>query len=106
VSDLVLNVTDKKEGTYSVTPLEYFDAVVRIPGGASDTSVQLGLCTNPKFVAIWGGPGITWKIAAGTDVLGANPQACISNDDGLGIAAILVSNSGGAEAEVRVIAEE
>lgn len=106
MSDLVLNVTGKNTETYTVTPLEYFDAVVRIPGGASDTSVQLGLCTNPKFIAVWGGEGISWKVVAGTDVLGANPMACISDDDGLGIAAILISNSGGSEVEVRIIAEE
>lgn len=69
---------------------------VSITAGASDTNVALGGMTDPKILAVYGGNGIVFKLgAAGTDDVGADPIAVVGNEnDGLGIAAILVSNSG------------
>jgi hypothetical protein len=80
---------------------------VVIAAGAADTSVALGGMTDPKILVVYGGNGVTFKLgAAGTDSVGADPIAVVGNENnGLNIAAILVSNSG-AQQTVGILAAE
>lgn len=106
-SDYTYTLTVNSEATTQTgTPSENFKAVVRVPAAASDLSLTLGLLTDPVFVSVVGGAGISFKITGGTDAIGANPCALIANEDGLGISTVLLSNSSAVEVEVTVQAAE
>lgn len=87
----------------SGTASEKVSQTVKIPGLASDTSIMLGLLTNPRYIIVSGAEGISIKLGAGgVDAIGADPIAVIANEDGLGHDRILISNSGAQEQEVTI----
>jgi hypothetical protein len=94
------------ESTGSV--LEAFGGVpMRVPAGASDTNVKLGLLTDPIFLAVYGDKGISFTISSGGDALRADPFAFLADDeDGLGISEIWVSNSDSEEHTIYIVAAE
>jgi len=81
---------------------------MRIPGGASDQAVYLGSLSNPKWLAVYGGDDISFRLVSGGTVIKANPFAFVADvDNGLGsISMIYVTNAGAAEAEFTVLAAE
>lgn len=80
---------------------------MKIPGGASDQNIKLGMLTNPLFLKVTGGPGISVKIASGGSALEANPWLFLSDlDAGLGISEIWVSNSDASEQAITILAGE
>ena len=79
---------------------------IKLAAGASDTSLTLALLTHPTLIYVEGGPGVSFKLAAGTDVIPANPCALITDSDGFANASILLSNSSGVEVDVKVVAVE
>ena len=87
---------------------ESFWAEVRLPAGASDTTLKLNLLTDPKVLVIYGGTGCSFKLdSTGTDAIAADPVAVVGNEDaGLGIDEILLSNSDEEEHTLTVIAME
>lgn len=87
---------------------EEFWTTVKLAAGAADTSVALGSLTDPQVVIVIGAEGVSFKLgAAGTDAVAADPIAVVSDEvNGLGIAAVLLSNSSAVEREVTVIAWE
>lgn len=107
MSDVTLAVGTKTE-TQSVTPGEVFNQTLKLAAAASDTSLTLGTLTDPKFIAVYGGEGISFKLGSGgTDAITADPMAIICADnDGIGESIILLSNSSASEVVVYVYAEE
>lgn len=86
---------------------EKFRHEMKLAAGATDVSLTLGAMTDPVYVSVKGTTGVSFKLASGgTDAIGANPCAIVTNDDGLGISEILLSNSGGSEVDVVVLAAE
>jgi hypothetical protein len=88
--------------------LEAFGGVpMRVPAGASDTNVKLGLLSDPIFLAVYGDTGISFKIASGGTSLKADPFAFLADEeDGLGISEIWVSNSDSEEHTIYIVAAE
>ena len=103
---VAVTVDSEIASTETGTESERFVAEVSLQAGASDVSVTLGTLTDPVFVAIEGASGVSFKIESGTDSLGANPCAVIQDADGLGISAVLLSNSDGQEQTVTIVAAE
>jgi hypothetical protein len=103
-----LSVTiDDETATGSGETTETFKSVIALPAGASDTSLTLGTITDPLYIAVFGGEGISFKLgAAGTDEIGANPVGVVSDEQGLGETVVLLSNDSGVEVEVAVLAAE
>lgn len=87
---------------------EEFWTTVKLAGAAADISVALGGLTDPQVVVVVGAEGVSFKLgAAGVDSVGADPIAVVADEvNGLGIAAVLLSNSTGVERDVTVIAWE
>jgi len=79
---------------------------IKLSAGASDTSLTLALLTDPVLIYVQGGPGVSFKLTGGTDVIPANPCALITDFDGFTNATILLSNSSGVEVDVKVVAVE
>lgn len=101
--------TDRtKTETADDSASEEFWISLTLTASAVDTSVTLGGLTDPKALIVIGGEGITFKLgAAGTDAVGADPVAVVGNEgDGLGIAAILLSNAESQARSVQIIAFE
>lgn len=82
---------------------------LRLAAGASNTNVKLGTLTNPKFLAVFGGQGVSFKIiSTGDNGRGANPFGFLSDvDDGIGdVSQIWLSNSDSEAHEVEILAGE
>ena len=80
---------------------------MRIPGGASDTNIKLGLLTDPIWLAVFGDEGINFKILEDGTALEANPFAFVADVvDGLGISELWVSNDDAEEHIVYILAAE
>lgn len=107
MTDIDVNYGSTKEETMSTTPGETFATEVKVPAGASDTSLKLGLLTDPVVLVVYGATGVSFKLdSTGTDPIKANPFAVVSDEDGLSIDEILLSNSAAQEQTVYVYAEE
>jgi len=78
----------------------------KVAAGASDVSLSLGTLTHPKLIFVAGPTGVSFKLTGGTDVIPAFPGTLITDEDGFANASILLSNSGGAEATVQIVACE
>lgn len=86
---------------------EDFRITMTLAAGASDTSLALGGLTDPKFIAVMGGDGCSFKVAAGTDAIGCNPLAILMDeDDGLNMSSILLSNADSQNHTIIVVAAE
>ena len=81
-------------------------ATIKLPAGASDTSLALALLTNPVLIYVQGASGVSFKVVGGTDVIPCNPCGLISDADGFANASILLSNSSGVEVDVKIVAIE
>lgn len=94
------------EGTGSLS--EAFGGLPNtLAGGASDVNLKLGMLTDPKWLAIFGDDGITFKISNGGDAISASPFAFLADvQDGLGISEIWLSNDDAEAHEVTVLAAE
>ena len=106
---LTSTTTDRtKTVTADASCTENFWAEVKLPAAAADTVLLLNLLTDPKILVVAGGTGISFKLnSIGTDAIGADPIAVVSNEDaGLSIDQILLSNSSAVETTVTVIAAE
>jgi len=80
---------------------------MRLPGGASDTNIKLGLLTDPLWLAVFGDVGISFKIVEGGTALEANPFGFVADvEDGLGISEVWLSNSDAEEHVVYILASE
>ena len=107
MSDIDVNYGSTKEETMSTTPGETFAAEVKVPAGASDTVLKLGLLTDPIALIVYGATGVSFKLdSTGTDAIKANPFAVVADEDGLSIDEILLSNSAAQEQTVYIYAEE
>lgn len=90
-------------------PVETFTALVRLPGGASDTALPLGTITDPSYLIVMSDqPDVTFKLdTGGTDPVACHPAAVVTETEGItALNEILLSNAGSAEAVVRVWAGE
>lgn len=97
--------TKTTTGTGSLT--EEFWTTITVAALASDDSIQLGSLTDPVVVIVIGADGISFKLGdTGADAIGANPVAVVSDEDGLGIDEVRVSNADAAPHAVTVIAWE
>lgn len=102
-----LTVESEDAVTGSGTSSEKFRHELKLAAGAADVSLTLGTMTDPVYISVEGAEGVSFKLATeGTDSIGANPCAIVADEDGLGISEILLSNSGGAETDVVVLAAE
>lgn len=90
------------------TVLEVFGGFpMRIPGSTSDQNIKLGLLTDPKWLAVFGDEGVSFRILEGGTPLEANPFAFVADvEDGLGISEVWVSNSDAEEHVVYILASE
>lgn len=90
------------------TVLEAYGGLpVRLPGGASDTNIKLGLLSDPLWLAVFGDEGVSFKIADGGTALEANPFAFIADvEDGLGISEIWLTNADAEEHIIYIVAAE
>lgn len=106
LTDTVVDQTD--DTTMDDTLTESFWAQVSLEAAASDVVLKLNLLTDPKALVVLGAKGISFKLdSTGTDAIGADPTAVISNEgDGLSIDEILLSNSDSQSHPVTVIAFE
>jgi hypothetical protein len=98
VATFAETITDESERFESDT--------VKLSAGSSDTSLTLSLLTDPVLIYVEGGPGVSFKLAGGTDAIHANPCALITDAEGFSNASILLSNSSGVEVDVKVVAVE
>jgi hypothetical protein len=97
--------SDSKSGALTVT--ELFEHTMTLVAGAANDSVDLGGITDPQYIIVFGGTGVSFKLgAAGTDDLEANPFGAVSDEEGLGITEILLSNSDGVDHDVVIYAGE
>lgn len=79
----------------------------KIAASDTDVNVKLGTLTDPVLLAVWGGQGVSFKIASGGDAIAAYPFACLADvQDGLNISEIWVSNSTSSEQDYTYIAIE
>ena len=87
---------------------ELFRHEMRLESDASDTSLKLGLITNPIFVAVFSPEGdVGFKLdSTGTDLIKAFPFGIAMDEDGLGIDEILLTNGAGNALDIIVIAAE
>ena len=110
MADVVIAVTigGVAVATSTITPQETFQTMVRLPGAAVDTSLTLGLLTNPKYLVVAGPVGTSFKLnVGGTDAIQCNPIAVLTEEDlGRALTLILLSNSQAGEATVYVYAGE
>ena len=84
-------------------------AQVQLDTAASDVVLLLDLETDPKVLIVVGEAGVSFKLGntGGTDAIGADPVAVVSNEgDGLGITGIQLSNSSAVTTAVTVMAFE
>ena len=79
---------------------------IKLEAGASDTALTLSLLTIPTLIYVQGASGVSFKLTSGTDVIPCNPCALITDFNGFANASILLSNSGGVEVDVKVVAIE
>jgi len=90
-------------------PVETFQAAVRLPSAAADTSLPLGAITDPAYlIVVSDSPEVTFKLkAAGTDPIACHQVAVLTETEQIAsLDEILLSNAGGGEAIVRVWAGE
>jgi hypothetical protein len=93
--------------TQTGTVGEKFQHTMKLAAGASDINLAIGAITVPKYLIVVGAEGVSFKLdAGGTDAIGAYPIAVVTDEDGMTLSAILLSNSGAQEAEVTVYAGE
>ena len=87
---------------------EVFRADILVADGAADTSVVLAGLTDPKVLVVIGDVGISFKLdAGGTDAIGADPVAVVSDEgSGLAISEILMSNGDSVAHTVTIVAFE
>lgn len=97
--------SDEKSSALTVT--EQFEHTMTLVAGASDENVDLGGITDPQYIIVFGATGVSFKLdSTGTDSLEANPFAAVSDEDGLGVDEILLSNSDGVDHDVVIYAGE
>jgi hypothetical protein len=101
-----VDITD--DTTADDTCTETFWAQVQLEAAASDVVLKLNLLTDPKVLIVIGGEGVSFKLdSTGTDAIGADPIAVVSNEnDGLSIDEVLLSNTDTQARAVTVIAAE
>lgn len=79
----------------------------KIGASETDVNIKLGTLTDPVLLAVWGTIGVSFKINATGDAIGAYPFACLTDiENGLGIDEIWVSNSTASEQTYTYLAIE
>ena len=79
----------------------------RIPGETTDMNLKLGTLTSPKWLAIFGAPGISIKTELTGTPMRANPFAFVADEsEELGISEIWVTNSDPTERSITILAAE
>ena len=103
-----VTVNDDSAVQASATCTELFRHEMRLANSASDEVLKLGLITNPIMVAVFSPDGVCqFKLdSTGADPIGAYPVGIVSNDDGLSIDEILLTNGSGNALDIVVIAIE
>jgi len=93
--------------TQTGTVGEKFQHTMLLGAGASDINLAIGAITVPVYLIVVGAKGVSFKLnGAGTDAIGAYPLAVVTDEDGLTLTAILLSNTDSQEHEVTVYAGE
>lgn len=79
----------------------------KIDGDDTDVNIKLGTLTDPVILALWGGEGVSFKIASDGSAIAAYPFACLCDvENGLSISEIWVSNGTSSEQTYTYLAVE
>ncbi len=80
---------------------------IELPAGALDVEVSLGAVTHPEVLIVSGDKGISWRQVAATGApIPAYPISFMTDQDGLALDKIYISNADSQAHLVTVIAGE
>jgi hypothetical protein len=81
---------------------------ILLAAGAEDVAIILGGLTDPLWIGVGGGEGVSLKLGQVTaDPIQANPFAFVADvEDGLGVSIVYLSNSSEDDQSVALLAAE